>query len=156
MPFNDAGQPDFTALFFETFTKMPKPIVYEVRRDANRTHDMHFLSSLIHDARFRKADIVEDGQALTFRLDRDRWELFTPGSKELFSVPSTLTIGPVLSQEWSFKEGVEPDELWIYGIHVTPSIPESDSLVVDVCGDFWRLALTLGEADLQIRLKDAE
>lgn len=40
MPFNEAGQPDFTALFFETFAKMPRPIRYEVRRGANRRHDM--------------------------------------------------------------------------------------------------------------------
>lgn len=97
---------------------------------------------------------------LTIPLDRDRWEDNPLESEEgIWSVGSTLTIGPVLSQEWTFKEGIDhPEELWTHGIQLDCPIPEDDNAVVHIYSsmDFWRLALTVNQADLHIRLEDAE
>jgi hypothetical protein len=160
MPFNDAGQPDFTALFFETFAAMARPIVYEVRRHANRPHDMQFLSSLLHDARFRREDIVEKDGMLTFPLQRDRWEDNPMESEEgIWSVDTTLVIGPVISQEWAFGEDFDrSNELLIVDIRLQHAPNDEDRAVLQLCGDtgFWHAALIVDPADLRIHLQDSE
>src|ERR1700677_774592 len=95
-------QPDFSALFRVSTIR---PLRFEVRNGPNYVHDVQFLSSHLHDARFTIEDVtLEDGK-LSIVFDRDCWELgYTkhPDSLELHTASSRLTIEPVSGIDWVF------------------------------------------------------
>ncbi|HDZ21093.1 hypothetical protein LCGC14_0094630 [marine sediment metagenome] len=158
-------QPDFTDLFNTYFASTSRPICYEVRRDANRGHDLVFLSSLVHDARFPRDAVSLDGQTLTIPMDRDRWEDFRE-KNALWSVAATLTIGGVVSHEWRLTGDGPPSaddaEFCLRDLYIgerefradddaTPTFP----LILTGCFE-WELAIELDKRTWSIRLADAE
>jgi len=153
-------QPDFQRLFFDHFGGVPRKVAYSVRQDSNRRHDMVFLSSLIHDARFRESDVALHGKRLTIPINRDCWELGfvknTTGS-ELYVADSRLTISPVRSLEWRVSQGFKMDktEFWIGSVWLAEdTIGDERDLVID--GHNWRCVVTLETEDITIRLSDLE
>jgi hypothetical protein len=153
-------QPDFRQLFYDHFGTVPKKVAYNVRQDSNRYHDLVFLASLIHDARFKMKRAVLKGNRLTIPLNRDCWELGITqraGIGELHIADAKLTIASVISVEWRFPHGFEAQakELWIGSIWLNPEgDSETRDLVID--GDDWKCIITLNTEDIRIRLVDAE
>lgn len=90
-------QPDFQGLFFEHLGGKPRKQRYELRfGTSNLYHDVIFLSSLIHDARFKMDNIRTRGHRLYIDLERDTWEL---GMEPLNYCKSRLTICGVVGTE---------------------------------------------------------
>ena len=124
-------QPDFGKVFRDYFGCVPRKITYEVRMDANLPHDLAFLSSLIHDARFKMTDVNLRGKRLTININRDCWELGMDrpdGALELYIADSRLSISKVLSLDWMFDGRPPVDnstELWIRDISYTSDMIDS-------------------------------
>lgn len=111
------NQPDFKEIFFETFSNKAGGIHYKVRRDSNFQHDIHFLFSLIKDARFRLGGIRHEKSTVIIPLARARWELRDEVAKgNLVEIPSELRLGRVKKIQWIAKD-------------VTLSAPYEGSLV---------------------------
>src|SRR5271163_3614106 len=93
--------PDFSS-FFRSETV--EPLRFEVRGGSNFVHDIQFLSSYLHDARFTTEDVrVDENGKLTIAFNRDCWELgFTKheGYTELHTANSELTVEPVSDLQW--------------------------------------------------------
>lgn len=162
-------QPDFQKLFFDYFGDVPRKVTYNVREDSNRHHDVMFLTSLIHDARFKMDDVVQRGKRLTFNINRDCWELglkkTSKNSSELYVADARLTISNVLAIKWILTDEVAKDtlrELWIESVWIdrysfddlVPTSPLGPGLTLN--GDDWQCQLLLAENDIQIRLTDKE
>lgn len=92
---------DFTTLFAkQTIERLD----FRTRRDVNYKHEIIFLSSYLHDARFRPADLEQKDGVLRFALERDCWEFYTRIHRvgdALLSVPSVLEISGVDDCLWS-------------------------------------------------------
>src|SRR4051812_18405754 len=110
----NSRQPDFFQLFRETFAGPPRKIRYEIRTtDSNMYHDVVFLSSLIHDARFRLADVRLKRGRLTIPLERDCWEVplaEAGGRTEQHVARAELVIGPVVTSEWTTDPLCDPEQ----------------------------------------------
>lgn len=152
-------QPDFQRLFFDHFGQTPRKVTYSVRPDSNRHHDIVFLSSLVHDARFLRSSLILRGTRLTVPINRYCWELGTVDTregKELHIADSRLTIASVKDIEWRFTHGSAMDraELWIGGIWLDHEAKGNlRELVID--GYDWRCTLKLDdEQDIKVRLVD--
>ena len=152
-------QPDFQRLFFDHFGRVPRKVTYSVRSDSNRYHDLVFLSSLVHDARFARSDLVLRGTRLTIPINRDCWELGTVKTrkgKELHIAESRLTISSVKDIEWRFTRGsaVDRAELCIGAIWLDHEAHGNlRNLVID--GYDWRCTLALDDdQDIKVRLVD--
>lgn len=91
--------PDFGMYFH---TNDPSPIDFTCRCGPNLHHDLIFLGSYIHDARFKVKEINVRGKRLEILLERDRWERYKSLGK-LECIPSLLTVRPVLSMDWESK-----------------------------------------------------
>jgi hypothetical protein len=83
-------------------TSDPSPIDFTCREGANFFHDLVFLGSYIHDARFKIGEIRAQAKTLLIPLERDRWERYKSLGR-LEPVPCLLTVSPVLSIEWESK-----------------------------------------------------
>jgi hypothetical protein len=59
--------PDFSALFRRDTVS---PLHFRVRGGANFVHDIQFLSSYLHDARFTPEAVTRRGKKLLIELDR--------------------------------------------------------------------------------------
>ena len=159
-------QPDFTKIFLDFFGKKPRKVQYEVRSGPCCYHDLIFLRSLIHDARFKREKIQRRGNRVLIPINRDCWELgITPGESdgekysELHIADAVLTISQVKNIEWSFNHNIDcsPDtELWIHAIRLESNDWRYDIESVVVDGKDWSCTLTLGEGDLQLKVKDIE
>lgn len=153
-------QPDFQKLFFDYFGKVPRKVSYSVRQNSNRYHDLVFLSSLIHDARFRLSRVALRGKRLSIPINRDCWELGTDredGTVGLCTADSLLTISPVRAVEWRFPHGqqTEQKELWIADLWLNqPTDNETRELLID--GHEWSCMVTLQDEDIHIKVTDAE
>jgi hypothetical protein len=64
-------QPDFSALFR---TDKIAPLHFRVRPGACAAHDVQFLSSYLHDARFTPRSVTRRGKKVFITLQRDCWE----------------------------------------------------------------------------------
>jgi hypothetical protein len=151
-------QPDFVQIFRDYFGRVPRKVVYSVRRD-NRQHDLLFLRSLIHDADFKLSDVSRRGKRLTFALVRDCWELGLverPGACELYMAASRLTIWPVHQVEWRLPHGwpLTDSSLMIDDFWLERSLSEMACLVID--GHRWSCRISVLQDDLRIRLADLE
>jgi len=98
-PGKSQNQPDFGVHFH---TDAPTPIDYESRSGPNLCHDIVYLASYIHDARFKIEHVKLHRTTLTIPLERDRWELYKSRGR-LGSVKSHLTICPALSILWELS-----------------------------------------------------
>lgn len=156
-------QPDFPELFRKHFGVKPSKVTYQVRQDSNRFHDLVFLNSLIHDARFKREQAVLRGKRLSISLERVCWELGTVENSdcaELHIAQARLTISPVLKIEWRFEEKTEfssNTELWLQDIWLDRQATQADDTMPIVVNGFtWQCVLTVHEPDLKIRLQDLE
>lgn len=98
---------DFTTLFAK---KSIERLSFHSRPDVNYKHEVIFLSSYLHDARFKRSDFLEDKGSVTILLDRDCWEFYSRIHRvgdSLLSVPSLLKIKGVDSVVWSSNPGAE-------------------------------------------------
>ncbi len=99
------SQPDFREIFFQNFKNATQGIRYKVRSDSNLQHDVHFLYSLVKDARFRPGDIRHLKNTLVIPLIRARWELREEVNKQnLLDIPSELKFGRVKKIQWIAKD----------------------------------------------------
>lgn len=156
-----ARQPDFAALWREHFGKTPRRVTYEVRRDSNRFHDFAFLTSLVHDARFKREDLQLRGQRLTIPIERDCWELYQDEkSRRWYIAAARLTFSPVSSLEWQFKHETRfraNDEFSIEEIWMDHQVTsQREAVHVTIYGFAWRCLLSVRDTDLRIRLQDVE
>jgi len=153
-------QPDFQKIFFDYFGKIPRKVSYSVRQDSNRDHDLIFLGSLIHDARFMVPKVTFRRNRLLIPMNRDCWELGIDkedGTLGLYTTESRLTIYPVCSVEWSFTHGLqmERQELGITNLWLLqPTNSENRALIID--GFDWSCKVTFPELNLHVTLKDTE
>ena len=153
------AQPDFTKLFREFFGEIPKKATYRLRNGPNRVHDLVFLSSIIHDARFRQKDLILRGTRLTIPIERDCWELLRSNELNgLHVARSRLFVSPVDAIHWSFchDAAIAPDDcLWIDHVWLDDrSKNPYDRLIIS--GSGWDCAITANECDLAVRLEDTE
>ncbi len=92
---------DFTTLFAKQTVER---LDFRTRRDVNYKHEIIFLSSYLHDARFRRSDIEEQDGVLRIRLERDCWEFYTRIHRvgdSLLCAPSILEISGFAECRWS-------------------------------------------------------
>lgn len=163
-------QPDFSRLFRETFAGSPKKISYEVRTNgSNMYHDVVFLSSLVHDARFRLADIRLKRRRLTIPLERDCWEIpfaEAGGALEPHVARAELVIEPVVKSEWMSDPLRDPErsghptgdgEEWLlYFWMERPSFDDSDTGQVIIKCAHSKWTLTVAKEGMIVRLRDLE
>ena len=160
-------QPNFALIFRQTFAGPPKKVRYEIRSDSNRYHDVIFLSSLIHDARFRLADVRLRRGRLTIPLERDCWEIpLTEEHREVHIAKAELVIGPVVKSEWTsdpLYDSETPGQLgydakeWLDYLWIErTSFEDSDTgrIVLQSTSSKW--ILTVAEEGLTVRLRDLE
>ena len=163
-------QPDFFRLFREAFAGPPKKVSYEARTNgSNMYHDVVFLSSLVHDARFRLADVRLKRGRLTIPLERDCWEIplaEAGGAREPHVARAELVIGPVVKSEWLSDPLCDPErpghptgdgEEWLLYLWVErPSFDASDTgrVIIKCAHSKW--TLTVAEEGMIVRLRDLE
>lgn len=95
-------RPDFEAIFFDTFSKQFTGVFFRARNDSNFNHDIHFIHSLINDAKFQLGDISHQKQTLEIKLSRARWELREEIKKyNLIEIPSLLRFTRVRKIEFA-------------------------------------------------------
>jgi hypothetical protein len=88
--------PDFGKYFR---TKSRSPIDFVCRDAPNLLHDMIFLRSYIHDAKFEIGSVRLNGETLHIPMQRDRWERYK-ASGNLESIAAQLVISRVLTIKW--------------------------------------------------------
>ena len=149
-------QPDFRQLFNDYFGDSPKKVTYSIRPCSYRYHDLIFLKSLIHDARFKRDEIKIRGKRLAIPINRDCWELFY-GGNELHIADASLSISPVFDLEWHFSNEMEfkPDtELWIADLNIQNE--SSEVLNVTIIGHAWSLHMKAFDEDFKMKFQDLE
>ncbi len=155
-------QPDFQAIFFDHFGSKPRRHNYELRFwNSNLRHDIIFLCSLIHDARFTRSDIQRRKDKIKIPMERDTWEVGTlvrENSPELHYCKSELKLSGVKSVEWRFSGAViaDSEELWIDNFTLTQSKQQQDCYEVILYGEDWELIFILEEANASVMLQDKE
>ena len=153
-------QPDFRQQFYDYFGSKPKKVTYSIRSDSNRYHDIVFLNSLIHDARFKRNIITVRGKKLTIPINRDCWELgFIKHEKssELHIADGNLCISPVIDFEWRIGNDVcfnDDFELWIHDLTIERLSYET--LIIIIEGDGWSFRIKASDDDFKMRLQDTE
>ena len=150
------NQPDFRQIFFDYFGSTPKKVTYSIRPCSYRYHDLIFLSSLIHDARFKREDIQIRGRRLIIPINRDCWELDL-GGNELYIADASLSISPVFDLEWHFNNEMDfnPDtELWITDLSIQEE--SSEVLKIVIIGHAWSLHMKAFDDDFKMKLQDLE
>ena len=149
-------QPDFSALFPRDTVA---PLHFRVRDGASAVHDVEFLSSYLHDARFTPAALKRRGTRLALSLERDCWELgYTrhARSSELHIARCRLTVSPVSALRWESVEVVPADhELWIESIYLGPThweTADASELVLTAPHAGWKLVISIADHVGEIRL----
>ncbi len=157
------NQLDFNKMFHDYFGRASAKVSYKVRHDSNCFHDFVFLSGLVHDARFRRKDVVLRGKRLIVPLVRDCWErgvTDNSGTRQMYAAQSRLTIEPVTRIQWSFIDnmpfGLE-DTLQVYGIWLArQAITLGDYTPLILSGFTWECTVNVYETDMVIQLQDLE
>jgi hypothetical protein len=151
-------QPDFQSIFFDHFGSKPRRHRYELRfGTSNLHHDVIFLGSLIHDARFTRGGIQLRKGKIKIPIERDTWEVGTlvrENAPELHYCKSELTLSGVKSVEWRFAGTVaaENDELWISDLTLT----RQDCYEFVLSGREWEVLIVLEEDIASVMLNDKE
>ncbi len=156
-------QPNFTKIFREYFGTTATKVRYSVRKDCNRIHDFVFLSSLVHDARFKRKDIVIRGKRLIIPVERDCWELWRGGNQEsleLYTAQAQLVVSPTTKITWGFLNELSfnaEDVLWIHDIWLeNQPIPSGDHRRLILSGLSWECIIEVYEPNLLVRLQDIQ
>jgi hypothetical protein len=155
-------QPDFQSIFFDHFGSKPRRHRYELRfGTSNLHHDVIFLGSLIHDARFTRVGIQLRKGKIKIPIERDTWEVGTlvrENASELHYCKSELTFSGVKSVEWRFTGSVaaESDELWIGDLILRKLIQRQDYYEFVMSGRDWEVLIVLEEDIASIMLRDKE
>ena len=162
-------QPDFDKIFRDYFGDAPGKVVYEVRHDPNRVHDIYFLSSLIHDAQFRRESVRFRGKRMTILVERPCWDLESrpvakrsgPTVWEQYVVPAVLTIQPVVGIEWRYQRDLPPspeDELDICYLWLdrpaAQVVQDDERVPIMIAGFGWDCIATVLTDEMKIRLRD--
>jgi hypothetical protein len=155
------NQPDFTKLFFDHFGGKPKRVKYELRLPPHLLHDLVFLTSLVHDARFHRKNIHIRGDRLSVPMSRDCWEIPMTENNELHVAESKLTFTTARDLKWIFMGMNEPDrdcELCIDCLFIDERFRShhSDRMGFVISGHQWRLEFTLDKMDYSVKLQDLE
>lgn len=155
------SQPDFTKLFFDYFGKKSKKVKYELRLPPYLLHDLVFMSSLVHDARFYIKDVNIRGNRLTIPIERDCWEIPKGKNNELHITKSKLIFTTISDIKWEFADisKANPDkELWIEYLHIDEDFrsDESDYFTFTIAGHDWKLILSLKQYAFTAKLQDTE
>jgi hypothetical protein len=157
-------QPDFTQIFHDYFGSIPQKVTYTVRWGGNRFHDLVFLNSIIHDARFKVKNIKQKGKQLTIPINRDCWEIPSVHREkpkphiELYVADSQLAIFPVLRIDWSYQHGIDftdKTELWIQEIWLDRQ-SDDETCNLTIYGFDWKCVLQVDSDGLKIKLQDFE
>ena len=151
-------QIDFSELFYEYFGDKPKSVHYELRQGPNLLHDVAFMSSLIHDARFYPNKVEHINDKIYVPLERDCWELGYSKGNELHIADSTLIISGVKRVDWDGISDSDKDEVWIDYLWISEDYRKHDSDFFDVIlgGDDWRISITVIEYESDVVLQDTE
>jgi hypothetical protein len=152
--------PDYSALFRRDRVS---PLHFRVRTGANFVHDVQFLSSYLHDGRFKPNAVTRRGRKLSIPVERDCWELGLtkgPESSELHTAKSRLTLSPVSLVCWETDDpSCFERELWIESIYVGAAhweAPETSEIVISAPGGGWKLCISIADEFGDIRLNDLE
>ncbi len=152
--------PDYSTLLHRDKVR---PLHFRVRGGANFVHDVHFLSSYLHDARFTTGAVTKRGKRLSLVVERDCWEFgFTEHARapELHIAKSRLTVTPVSSLRWESADLARLErELWIESIYLGAAhweTSEASELVVSAPHAGWKLVLSIADDCGDIRLDDLE
>ena len=154
-------QPDFQKLFYDCYGGSPKKLTYSVRDDSNRGHDMVFLHSFIHDARFTMGDFKLRGKRLSININRDCWELGIVrqgGPWDLNTANARLYIADVLSVDWEIGHPCNIDastELEIVSIRLERRERDGQQRLTLDFGE-WFCRIALAEDNIKIKLTDKE
>lgn len=157
-------QPDFTKIFFDFFGSKPKKVTYIVRQGPNKMHDMQFLSSLIHDGRFKLKNIILKNKNLKIPIKRECYELPIKHEKFTFEphiTDSILSIAPVQKIEkinWNYKyiPSLTDEEELVKSIWVDSP---DDEGILNLTIETWRnlrLVLKIADEKMKIKLEDIE
>jgi hypothetical protein len=152
--------PDFSVLFH---CPTVKPLRFRVRGGANFVHDIQFLSSYLHDARFTPAAVTRRGKKLLIPVHRDCWEFGLTRrseSSELHTASSRFTISPVSSMRWEANDlSCLGREQWIESIYLGSAhweTPEVSEIVISAPHAQWKLCVSIADDFGDIRLNDLE
>ena len=154
------SQPDFSKIFFDLYGGKPKKIRYSLREGACRIHDLVFLSSFLHDARFFRSNMKLRGQRLTIETERDCWELGF-NKNELYTAKSRLIFTGVTDFRWEI-DGIHnnclSEELWIMSFYFVENyfLHKSDFYDLIMLGDDWKLTIKMKEYDSSMTMQDIE
>ena len=152
--------PDFSTLFRRDTVS---PLHFRARGLANYVHDIQFLSSYLHDARFSAKGIARRGKKLRITVERDCWELgFTkrPEASELHTARSYFTLGPVSSVRWetddpsSLQSELTIESIYLGAVHW--ETPEVSEIVISAPHRGWKLCISIADDFGDIRLDDLE
>jgi hypothetical protein len=140
------------------------PLHFRVRGASNFVHDIHFLSSYLHDGRFLAKSVIQRGKTLRIDIDRVCWELpmvKLPKSHDLYIVKARLTISPIASVDWEINDlKCLEDELSIENIYFGAAhwetTPESTEIVISALYGGWKIRVLIDDEFGKIRLDDLE
>jgi hypothetical protein len=155
-----SDQPDFQALFFDHFGPTPRRQIYRLRfNTSNLHHDVVFLASLMHDARFLTSAIRKRGSRVLIDSQRDTWEtgsLARPGAPYLHYVPSRLSVEGVVGIEWRFQRSpvASDEELWLTKLTLERLGDDTGRFQLGLHGYEWQLVLTLDDEKAAVVLRD--
>lgn len=156
---SESNQPDFRGIWKTYFSQQTDGVQFNVRLDSNFQHDVVFLSSLLHDARFKMPFNGVAGGEIKFSLNRDCWERgYTdkPKGLELHVTDSMLHISGVLKVETKFPSAAGEDELWLDYLWIDEDyrLPNHDGFTLSMVGNNWRVILVIDKENAAIRLAD--
>ncbi len=152
-------QPDFGSFFHRT---TPTKVKYQLRFNANLFHDVVYLTSYIHDARFKIESIKHERKRLVIPIERDCWELCFDTPHGLMTAESKLTIFPVEDFSATMDgcslpiEGQDDeDNFWISEIFISDDYYENNEdfhIVIKTIN--LRLKIHIKSASPLIKLED--
>lgn len=148
---------DFTTLFAKQTVER---LNFSTRRGVNYQHEVIFLSSYLHDARFSRLNIEEANGLLRIHLERDCWEFYTRIHRigdALLSVPSILEISGIQECRWSRDPG--DAEISIRSVFVGERQhleQDTSHLVIDCPFQNLRIDMIGSDSFFDITLKDQD
>ena len=146
---------DFTTLFAK---QVVERLDFKTRRDVNYKHEVIFLSSYLHDSRFKASGVRESGGTLRIHLDRDCWEFCTRVHQignALLCVPSVLEISGFDECRWSREPGETEISIRSVFIGERQYLEQDTShLVIDCLHQDLRIDLIGSDSYFDITLQD--
>lgn len=143
-----AVQPDFDAMFYR---KQPWE-EFALRPGANWHHDVIFMSSLLHDAKFCREDVRLTRHRCHIGLVRDCWECYR-GRGALISMPCRLTLAAFASWEWVVSQRREESAFLLRGLDwVAEREGDGDRGQLVLCGAGFALVLRCSRSSVRVAI----